>query len=300
MMHTPLSKEKDTKLRNPGKIKDLWSLIKFRQTFLLLLTGISSYILTKPYTISPIEILILNFSLFLSISGCTVLNMYFDRDIDALMERTSWRPLPSGRLTPHKVLIFGTTLSVTGILLAFYIQSLFGIIILTGFIFDLGVYTIILKRLSPTSILWGGISGGMPALAGRTLALGSIDLVGILFALSILLWIPAHILTLAMLKAEDYGKAGIPIWPNKYGFASTRYFIAISSILNAIVFITCAYLLSVKTPILIISLFLGGLMVLTTLYCMRKPESKKDFFLFKAASMYMGLSFGLLTIAAYL
>jgi protoheme IX farnesyltransferase len=286
-------------VNNPGKIKDLWSLIKFRQTFLLLLTGIASYILTRPFSIIPQDLIFCTIALFASISGCTVLNMYFDRDIDALMKRTSWRPLPSGRLTPQEVLAFGSILSLFGILLAFYVMPLFGIIVLTGFAFDLGIYTILLKRLSPFSILWGGISGGMPALAGRALALGSIDLVGVLFALSILLWIPAHILTLAMLRADDYKKAGIPIWPNKYGFSSTRYFIALSSILNAGVFILCAFLLTVTIPFLIVSFLLGIAIVGTTIFCLVQPGSKNDFFLFKAASMYMGLSFALLTIAAY-
>jgi len=96
------------------------------------------------------------------------------------------------------------------------------------------IYTLWLKRRTAWSIVWGGISGAMPILAGRVLATGHIDLVGILLALAILFWIPTHTLTFSIKFREDYSNAGIPTFPSTYGETFTRATIAISSVLAAL------------------------------------------------------------------
>ena len=122
-------------------------------------------------------------SLFLAISGSTILNMWYDRDVDAKMERTCWRPLPSGKIEPREALWLGLIISTAGVVWALMVDVLFGLVVFAGLFFDVVVYTIWLKRRTLWSIVWGGISGGMPILAGRALASGKIDLVGIVLAL---------------------------------------------------------------------------------------------------------------------
>jgi len=207
-------------------INDLWlttkkyrekylPLIKSLQTILLLLTGLAGYISCRCPVLNLWQVVAIACSLFFSISGSTILNMYFDRDIDTIMDRTCWRPLPSGKITPNEALFLGVTLTVIGLSWSLIIDILYGAIIAAGIFIDVFVYTVWLKRKTPWSIIWGGISGGMPILAGRALGYGSIDWVGITFSLAILFWIPTHILTFAMKYNEDYQGAGIPTIPSK-------------------------------------------------------------------------------------
>jgi len=181
-----------------------------------------------PYTTRP-TMLGLTGSLFLAISGSTVLNMWYDRDIDANMPRTSKRPLPTGKTSPREALIFGLAISALGVGWAFTMDTLFGLVVFAGLFFDVIVYTVWLKRRTAWSIVWGGISGGMPILAGRVLGVGQFDWIGVALSLAILFWIPTHILTFSMRYHNDYQTAGVPTFPSTYGFQTTRVIIAVSS-----------------------------------------------------------------------
>jgi len=138
-----------------------WALIKSRQTLLLLATGVAGYLSARPDAASLQEAALMLLSLFAAISGTTALNMVLDVDIDARMGRTADRPLLSGTLSPTGATIFG------GVLVALGMSPVFGMVIAAGVLFDLLIYTLWLKRRSPWSIVFGGISGGMPILAGR-------------------------------------------------------------------------------------------------------------------------------------
>ncbi len=117
----------------------------------------------------------LSLSVFLSISGSTILNMWYDRDIDAKMGRTAKHPLPSGEINAKEAFRVGLVVSALGVGIAIAMSPLYGLITFGGLFFDVIVYTIWLKRKTAWGIIWGGISGGMPILAGRTLGLGHID-----------------------------------------------------------------------------------------------------------------------------
>ena len=98
--------------------------------------------------------------------------MWYDRDIDKVMDRTHHRPLAEGRISQKNALIFGITLSIAGVVLGLFLSPLYGIILFAGIFFDVVVYTLWLKRKTCWSIVWGGFAGGMPILAGRALGLG--------------------------------------------------------------------------------------------------------------------------------
>ena len=178
-------------------------MIKSLQTGLLLLTGLAGYMSARCPVMNLPTILALTGSLFLAISGSTALNMWYDRDIDAIMPRTSKRPLSTGEVKPNEALVFGLIFSVIGISWALTIDLLYGVVVFAGLFFDVVVYTIWLKRWTPWSIVWGGISGGMPVLAGRVLGTGQFDWVGIALALGVLFWIPTHILTFSIRYHHD-------------------------------------------------------------------------------------------------
>jgi protoheme IX farnesyltransferase len=269
------------------KFKLYWPLIKSLQTALLLITGITGYISAKCPAKNVNEFVIMTVALFLTVSGSTILNMWYDRDIDAKMNRTKHRPLPSGELNPNEVLILGLIVSFVGLALAFSLSFIFGAVVFAGLFFDVVVYTIWLKRRTAWSIVWGGISGGMPILAGRALGLGHIDWIGILFSLAILLWIPTHILTFSMKYFEDYQAAGVPTFPSTYGNRKTRIIIALSSLGAAIAIATVAYGLGLSWGYLrlfaVLSIGILGLAA-TSVY---KPSERVNFGLFKYASLYM-------------
>jgi protoheme IX farnesyltransferase len=235
-------------------------------------------------------------SLALAISGSTVLNMVVDRDIDAKMDRTCMRPLPSGRVGRAEALVLGLSLAGAGVGWACGLAPRYGLAVLAGLFFDVIVYTIWLKRRTAWSIVWGGFAGGMPILAGRVLGLGYLDWVGVLLALGVLFWIPTHIMTFSLRYREDYAKAGVPTFPTTYGEARTRVIIAASSVLAACAMGVAAYGIGMTWGYLRLILVLSaGLMVLA-FSSIRSPSLRLNFGLFKYASVYM-LSSMLLVVA---
>jgi len=262
-------------------------LIKSLQTGLLLITGLAGFMSAKCPVLNWQILLGLVISLFLSISGSTVLNMWYDRDIDIKMSRTCTRPLPAGSISPRQAFVFGVVLSLAGIGLSFYIDILYGIIVFAGLFFDVFVYTIWLKRRTAWSIIWGGIAGGMPILAGRTLGIGSIDWIGIMLTLAVLFWIPTHILTFSMRYYDDYQAAGIPTFPSRYGFQFTRVAIAISSVLAALIMAAALYGVGLSWGFMrLLGVLSAALLVLAAISLVR-PSDRMNFNLFKYASLYM-------------
>ncbi len=281
-----------------SKIKLYWKLIKSLQTFLLLITGIAGYLTAKCPYLHPLEFTGLVVSLFLTISGTTVLNMIWDRHIDAKMDRTKNRPIPSGQVSVKEAYIFAIIMLVTGLAIGFAMNWLYGLVLFAGFFFDYVIYTIWLKQRTAWSIVWGGISGGMPILAGRVLAVGHIDWIGILLALGILFWIPTHIITFNIKFYEDYQKAGVPTFPHILGVKNARIIIALSSIISAVSFAFVAYILGLEWGFLRVMIILGSALIILAIVFIFKPTDKLNFSLFKAASLYMLFAMIIIAIAS--
>lgn len=273
-----------------NKLANYWQLIKSYQTGLLLITGITGFVSARCPVFNLDKLLWLIVSLFLAISGSTILNMVYDRDIDSKMNRTSQRPLPSGRVGVKEALLLGLIVSALGVGLAFSMSLLYGIVVFAGLFTDVVIYTIWLKRRTAWSIIWGGISGGMPILAGRALGTGQLDYIGILLSLSILLWIPTHILTFNMCYFDDYAKAGIPTIPSQYGYKNTRMMVAISSSGAAIAIVLGALALGLSWGFMRLEVVLSIGIFGLALASIFRPSIKINFTLFKCASLYMLLS----------
>jgi len=269
-----------------NKIKLYLPLIKSLQTGLLLATGVAGYLSARiPFDIP--ELIGMSISLFLAISGSTIMNMWYDNDIDAKMKRTHKRPAASGELSRTEVLGVGVVVSMIGIGWAVVIAPLFGVVVFAGWFFDVVVYTLWLKRITCWSIVWGGISGAMPILSGRVLAVGHIDLVGILLALSILFWIPTHTLTFSIKFREDYSNAGVPTFPSTYGDAFTRATITISSILAAVAIGWASILIGLSAGYLRLMAVLTAGLLLLAFATFRVQSERANFGLFRYASFYM-------------
>jgi len=262
-------------------------LIKSLQTGLLLATGLAGYLSAHAPSATWLALLGVAGSLFLAIGGSTVLNMAYDRDIDARMRRTCWRPLPAGLVSVREAVILGTALSALGVGWALAMKPLYGAVVFAGLFFDVVVYTAWLKRRTPYSIIIGGLAGGMPVLAGRVLATGRIDAVGGMLALGVLFWIPTHIMTFAMRHFDDYQAAAVPTFPATYGFRATRIVIAVSSLAAAMTMAGAAASIGVRYGYLDLLAVMGvGLLALAVLGVAR-PSPRASFALFKYASLYM-------------
>lgn len=278
------------------KIKLYWPLIKSLQTGLLVATGLAGYMSVRCPVFNLPTMAGLFISLVASISGSTILNMWWDRDIDFKMERTKNRPLASGRIDPDQAFWVGLVLALFGVGLAVVMNALYGLIIFAGLFIDVVIYTIWLKRRACWSIIWGGISGGMPILAGRVLGLGSFDWVGIMLSLGILLWIPTHILTFNMRYFDDYKTAGVPTFASAYGFKYTRMTIAVSSIFAALAMTSAAFGIGMEWGFLrVLGVLSIGLVALAVITIFR-PSERINFGLFKYASVYMFSSMLLMVI----
>ncbi|MFW9915314.1 MAG: heme o synthase [Candidatus Thorarchaeota archaeon] len=279
-------------------------LIKGKQSVLLIYTAVFTYLISAwEKEIDIFHLLWLMIGLFLAISGSTMLNMYIDRDIDAQMERTKKRPLPSERVSPRTVLTHGIVFTIVGILFTGLLVNLITmVVVFLGFFFDVVVYSIWLKRRTRFSIIFGGVAGGLPALAGRTAAINKIDIIGILLLLFVLCWIPLHILSLALIPSsfEGYLKAQIPMWPVARGETQTMRVITVSAFLDAVVIIAAAILLEVHLIVLVPIALVSGFLTYLSLVNLRRPSNKITFRIFKLASLYMALAFVLLFVGVVL
>src|SRR5437868_5370585 len=151
------------------------------------------------------------------------LNMWYDRDIDALMSRTAGRPIPQGRVSPEEALAFGLVLTffsvvTLGILVNWYAAALLAFTIF----FYVVVYTMWLKRWTVQNIVIGGAAGALPPVVGWVAATGSLSVAPLLLFLIIFLWTPPHFWALALFRNDDYARAGVPMLPVVAGPDATR------------------------------------------------------------------------------
>ena len=275
-----------------------WPLIKSRQTFLLTLTGIAGYLCMRPVPMDWPRFAGLLGSMLITIGGCTVINMVFDRDIDRKMERTRQRPLAAALVNPRAAATLGSALIFLGLLWALRLSALYFALALAGAGLDVLVYTVWLKRRSAWSIFWGGLSGGIPILAGRALVAGRLDATGLLLALAIVCWIPSHNLTLGMLHSEDYLNAGVPTFLNVYGIGTTRATVAFSSLLSVLLMAAAFVRLNLSLPVYAIlgvsSLGLVGL----AFFVWTRSSQQAVGTLYKYSSFYMLSAMLLLLLAS--
>jgi protoheme IX farnesyltransferase len=279
-------------------LKRYWPLIKSLQTGLLLFTGVAGFVSARCPFLDATHLLTLLVTLFLAISGSTMLNMVYDRDIDAMMARTCLRPLPAGKVDRKDALLLGLGMSILGIGGALLIDVLYGAIVFAGLFFDVVVYTMLLKRRTAWSVIWGGIAGGMPVLAGRALAVGRIDWVGIALALAVLFWIPTHILTFSLRHRGDYAQAGLPTFPGRYGEKVTQRLIALSAVLASFAMGLSAIGIGLTWGYLRVMIVLAAGLLLFAISLMIRPSAKLNLGLFKYASFFMLGSMLILAVQA--
>ena len=157
--------------------------------------------------------------------------MWYERDLDAMMERTKSRPLPMGLVQPRSALIFGTLVSVLSVgLMAAFVDMLAAIILAVANLYYVFLYTIYLKPRTPQNIVIGGAAGAFPPMIGWAMATGEFSWVSFALFLFVFTWTPPHSWALALYKRDDYAAAGFPMLPVVAGEAETKRQIILYSV----------------------------------------------------------------------
>ena len=225
-----------------GSPSDYFKLMKPRVMSLVVFTAFVGYFTAVPiesYKLNPLLALIGIFAIALGAGASGVLNQWYDRDIDKLMDRTKDRPIPQGKILPSDALTFGVITSILSIMILglsvnWIAASLLGFTI----IFYAIVYTIWLKRYTVQNIVIGGAAGAFPPVIGQVCASGTIGFESLILFLIIFVWTPPHFWALALIKKDDYAAAKIPMLPIIAGEKVTRKNIFIYSLL----LVPCSYL----------------------------------------------------------
>jgi len=205
-----------------GEWRDWLVLLKPRVVNLVVFTGWLGLYLA-PGHLHPVLAFtaILCIAVAAGAAGC--LNMWWERDIDALMHRTANRPIPGGRISPEAALQFGVALAVGSVLVMGLATNLCAAAILALSIgFYVFVYTMWLKRMTPQNIVIGGAAGAFPPVIGWAAVTGDVSLMPVLLFGIIFLWTPPHFWSLSLYACKDYGRAGVPMLPVVAGARATR------------------------------------------------------------------------------
>jgi protoheme IX farnesyltransferase len=220
-------------LTGEARVEDYLALLKPSVMQLVVFTAIVGLVVA-PGTINPLVGLIAVLCIAIGAGGSASLNMWYDRDIDAVMSRTINRPIPSGRVTGEEALVFGIVLSIFSVALlglaANWVAA--GLLAFTIFFYAV-IYTMWLKRRTPQNIVIGGAAGAFPPIVGWAAVTGTVSLESVVLFLIIFLWTPPHFWALALYKQSDYGAAGVPMMPNVVGNASTKVQIFVYTLLLA-------------------------------------------------------------------
>ncbi|HET8996114.1 MAG TPA: heme o synthase [Acetobacteraceae bacterium] len=213
--------------------RDWLILLKPRVVALVVFTGLVG-LLVAPGHLHPVLAFTAVLSIAVAAGAAGAINMWYDRDIDALMRRTANRPIPAGRIEPGQALGFGLTLAAGSVLVMGLATNLVAAGILAlSIAFYVGVYTMWLKRRTPQNIVIGGAAGAFPPVIGWAAVTGSVDVLPLLLFAIVFFWTPPHFWSLSLWAHGDYQRAGVPMLPVVAGARATRRQIMLYTLLLA-------------------------------------------------------------------
>ena len=220
-------------LAEGGEVADYVALLKPRVMSLVVFTAFAGLYLA-PGTLHPVIALVAVLCIAVGAGASGAINMWYDRDIDAVMSRTCNRPIPAGRLDPGQALGFGVVLAVGSVLMMGLVVNLAAATLLAFTIgFYVFIYTIWLKRRTPQNIVIGGAAGAFPPMIGWAAVTGDMAIGSIVLFAIIFMWTPPHFWALSLYRRGDYEKAGVPMLPVVAGAAETKRQILLYTLLLA-------------------------------------------------------------------
>jgi protoheme IX farnesyltransferase len=273
--------------------KNYVEVTKPRSVFLLAFTAVGAMVVAAESWDIPLNLfLVALLAITAGCAGANAITCYIDKDIDTVMERTKRRPIPSKRIhPPEKALYFGLALALLSLALSWWINFLSFICVLLGLADNIIVYSLLTKRRSPLNVIWGGFSGGLPALFGWVAVSGSINLTALLIAAIVVLWIPNHIWNLAIFYSDDYQKVRVPMLPAVFELKKTLRCILATVLLMYLLSILL-YFFGQFGPIYLGLALASGLFIsLGNIYLVLRPSPQRAWIMFKLSSPYLFLLF---------
>ncbi|MDX2103233.1 MAG: heme o synthase [Alphaproteobacteria bacterium] len=202
--------------------QDFIALLKPRVMSLVVFTGIVGLLLA-PGHVHPVIAFTAVLAIAVGAGAAGAINMWYDRDIDAVMSRTRGRPIPAGRVSAGEALAFGCILAAASVfVMGVGVNWVAAAVLALSILFYVFVYTVWLKRRTPQNIVIGGAAGAFPPVIGWAAVTGTVDLAPLVMFALIFLWTPPHFWALALYRCGDYDRAGVPMLPVVAGAAATK------------------------------------------------------------------------------
>jgi len=284
-------------------LKEIFEVSKPRIIILLVITAVTSMYAGSKLVgpeLSELGILHIIIAGSLASAGSSALNHFYDKDIDLKMKRTSKRPIPSGRIKPITVLVYGLGVSITSVVYAaLTLNYLCTFFIALGIFFYVIIYTVWLKRLNSSNIVIGGFAGSAASMAGWSAATGSIDILGFLIGFLVFVWTPSHFWCLAMKIRDEYAEVKIPMLPVLIGMERTSKYIFANTII-LLPYSLMLYAFGMGVIYTVFAAVAGGLMLFYHYKLTKTPTSDFAWKAYKVTAPYLTIiSIGIALDAAF-
>ena len=273
-----------------NRVKNYYELTKPKIWYLLVFTAFGSALtasLLFNIPITPLTWMLLLGGVAAGSAAADTITGYNDRDIDAIMDRTKDRPIPSGRISPRNALIFGIILTAIALIFSWLINLWVFLLMLFGLFDNIIVYSKWLKRRNQANIILGGFSGGVPALIGYVTVTTQNLEIGLVMAGLVFFWIPTHIWRLALHVRKDYQKAKIPMLPVVCEEKRAVRVIAGTTLIMVLFSILPFFFNQFGQIYLITATLFGAIMMGLSLWLLLKPTEKASWTVFKFSSPYL-------------
>ena len=281
------------------KVREYIEVSKPRIVIVLVITAVTSMLAATRFDDTPSQAWDVNFYQLgflvlagaLASMGSSALNHYYDRDIDAIMDRTSNRPIPSKRLSARNVMIYGIALCVVSVVMASLTLNVVATsMIALGIFFYVIIYTRWLKRTNASNIVIGGFAGSAASMAGWAAGTGSVNLLGFLVGWIVFLWTPPHFWCLAIRARQEYASVHVPMLPVLIGNQRTAaYILANTAIL--VPYSISLYLFGLGILYTIVATVAGSLMLTYHYKLMRNPTPEFAWKAYKVTAPYLIIIF---------
>jgi protoheme IX farnesyltransferase len=273
-----------------SRFKNYYELTKPKIWYLLVFTTFGSALtasLLFHIPIQPLTWVLLIGGVAAGSAAADTLTSYNDRDIDAIMNRTSGRPIPSGRISPKHALEFGLILAGISLIFSWFINAWAFALMIFGLLDNIIIYSKWLKRKSQANIILGGFSGGAPAMIGYVAVTTQNIEIGLVMAGLVFLWIPTHIWSLALHAKKDYRRAGVPMLPAIHTEKKSVRIIAGTTLIMVLFSILPFFFKQFGLIYLITASVFGAAMIALSVWLLIKPSEKASWTVFKFSSPYL-------------
>jgi protoheme IX farnesyltransferase len=271
-------------------VRNYYELTKPKIWYLLVFTAFGAALtasLLFDISIQPLTWLLLIGGVAAGSAAADTLTGYNDRDIDAIMDRTRGRPIPSGRVSPQNALVFGLILTAISLIFSWFINIWAFALMAFGLFDNIIVYSKWLKRRSQINIILGGFSGAAPAMIGYVAVTTQNIEIGLVMAALVFLWIPTHIWSLALHFKGDYTKAGVPMLPVVSSEKKSVRIIALTTLMMVAFSILPFFFNQFGLIYLITAGIFGVAMIGVSIWLLTKPSEKVSWIVFKFSSPYL-------------